>query len=376
MWEIRRSRLIAGLNLLDLVPEKVGLSSSEFVRIVGKGDTITLSVASYIMGEITLVGKGSWHGEYYIDRRVFLPFVYASKELKNKNTFKFEARKRQLIVRHGTRKATLDSQKDVSGYGSLKSVMKHKAVEIPVTEDLQELLKCGANCAVSDSIVPHLNCVYVAKGSAAVKAYAASDKVFYVGMGDTKKGKVKSSIPFPLFLITLLQEPSLKNISWRGKYIVLEFEKGIIWQSISEEALKKFPLKEIRTHASRATAKAISFVVSGRRFSKMMLRLGYYLQAVRRRDWVVKIIGSKGSSTLGVSTNIPGVRFDEKISTHDKLKRDVKVEWPLDVLEPVFAFLATKTKKLGMIVRMDEKHGVSYVTVGNYWLAVTSKKES
>jgi hypothetical protein len=82
MWEIRRSKLIAGLDLLNLIPEKVGLSSSEFVWIRGKGETITISVASYIMGEITLVGKGIWpKGDFYIDRRVLLPFIYASREL-------------------------------------------------------------------------------------------------------------------------------------------------------------------------------------------------------------------------------------------------------------------------------------------------------
>jgi hypothetical protein len=373
MWEIRRSKLIAGLDLLNLIPEKVGLSSSEFVHIYGHGETITLSVASYIMGEITLTGKGKWKGDYFIDRRVLLPFVYASKELKNKNTFQFEAKKYQLIVKHGSRKAVLDSQKDVSGYGNLRKVLKEEESEIPINDDLKELLTCGANCAVSDAIVPHLNCVYVAKGSV-VETFAASDKVFYLGLGDSK-GKVKSSIPFPLFLINLLKEPTLQKISWRGKYIVLKFEKGIIWQSISQEALKKFPLKDIRLHAKRANVLPVSLVVSGRRFSKLMLRLGYYLQAVRRRDWVVRIKGSKGSTTLYISTNIPGVRFDEKISIVDKLKKNVKVEWPLDVLEPVFAFLAQKTKKQGLVVRIDEKHGVSYVTAGQYWLAVTSKKE-
>lgn len=375
MWEIRRSRLIAGLQLLDLIPEKVGLSSSEFVRITGHGEKITLSVASYIMGEINLVGKGSWHGEYFIDRRVLLPFVYASKEIKDKNTFQFEQKKKQLIVRHGSRKAVLDNQKNVTGYGSLKSVMKEKEFEIPVSEDLQQLLTCGANCALSDAITPHLNCVFVAKGSAAVEAYAASDKVYYLGMGNTKKSKVKSSIPFPLFLINLLQEPTLKKISWRGKYIVLQFEKGIIWQSISTEALKKFPLKEIRKHAQSVSKKRVAFVVSGRRFSRLMLRLGFYLQAVRRRDWVVKIEGSRGTSSLALHTAIPGVHFSEKLSTNDKLKKDVKVEWPLDVLEPIFSFLSMKTKKLGMVVRMDEKQGVSYITCGQYWLCVSSRKE-
>src|SRR5580692_4102454 len=367
MWEIRRSKLISGLNLLDLIPEKVGLSSSEFVWIRGKGSSIVLSVASYIMGEIVLEGKGSWpKGDFFIDRRVLLPFVYASKELKNKNTFQFEIKKHQLIVRHGSRKAVFDSQKDVTGYGDLRKVLKQEESEIPVTDDLKELLSCGANCAVSDAIVPNLNCVFVAKGSV-VETFAASDKVFFLGMG-TDKGKVKSSIPFPLFLISLLQEPTLQKISWYGNYIVLKFEKGLIWQSISQEALKNFPLKDIRSHAKKATAQPVSFVVSGRRFSKLILRLSYYLQAVRRRDWVMKLKGRKNTDSLEVSTNIPGVRFDEKITISEKLKKDLKVEWPLDVLEPVFRFLATKSKKQGLVCRMDEKHGVSYVTTGQYWL--------
>ena len=52
MWEISRNRLIAGLKILELVPEKVGLSSSEFFWFRGKGEQVTISVASYIMGEI------------------------------------------------------------------------------------------------------------------------------------------------------------------------------------------------------------------------------------------------------------------------------------------------------------------------------------
>lgn len=374
MWEIRRSRLIAGLDLLNLIPEKVGLSSSEFVWIRGKKDKITLSVASYIMGEINLVGKGNWKGEYYIDRRVFLPFVYASKELKNKNNFIFEVHKKQLVVKHGNRKAVFDSQKDVHGYGDLRKIMKYEENEIPVSEELQQLLTCGANCAVSDAITPSLNCVYVNKGIA-VEAYAASDKVFFMGVGHTK-GKVKESIPFPLFLINLLQEPTLQKISWRGKYIVLQFEKGVIWQSVSQEALKKFPVKEIKKHAKSALTKPVAFLVSGRRFSKKMLRLGYYLQAVRRRDWVVKIEGSRGTSSLVLSTGVPGVKFNEKLEISAKLKKDIKIEWPLDLLENTFKFLAIRTRKQGMIVRTDDKRGVSYLTAGNYWLCVTSKKEN
>lgn len=384
MWEIRRNRLIEGLKLLDLVQEKVGLASSEFFWIHGKGDTVTFSVASYIMGEIKLVGEGEWPTDkpLYIDRRVFIPFVYASREIKNKSPFIFKLKKEQgknrnytLYVRHGNRKAEFYSQKDVHGYGDLRKIMKSKESSVPISDVLQELLQCGKNCAVTDAIVPQLNCVMVSKGKIAIQAAASSDKVFYLGVGNIKNSKIKANIPFPLFLIQLLNENGLKKVSWRGNFIVLEFDKGVIWQPVSQEALSNFPLKKIQKHAKRADKLPISFTVSSRRFTKLMLRLGFYLQALRRKDWVVTIAGKKKDQVVRLSTHISGVKFDERLPLSEPLKKNVKLNWPLDIIEPVFGFLSTKTKKLGMIVRTDDEHGVSYVRTGNYWLAITSKQE-
>jgi hypothetical protein len=377
MWEISRDRLLRRLKILDLVPEKVGLSSSEFYKIRGKGEKIVISVASYIMGEVTITGKGKWPTKrsFYIDRRVFTPFVNASLAIKNKNTFQFEIKGDMLIVRHGERKAKLASQQDVRGYGNLKKVLKEKESEVPMSDNLRTLLLCGQNCAVSDSIDPHLNCVYINKGKMAIEAFASSDKIYYMGMGDSKQEKVKASIPFPLLLIKLLTEETLEKISWRGNYIVLKFDKGIIWQPISVEASKNFPLQKIQKYEQRASKMPIIFTTSSRRLSKLMVRLGYYLQAVRRKDWIVSMAGKKGKKIISVSTNIPGANFLETMEIADKLKTDVKLEWPLDVLEPVFSFLSTKTKKLGMVVRSDERHGISYLRVGAFWLCITSKQE-
>ena len=375
MWEISRNRLIAGLKILELVPEKVGLSSSEFFWFRGKGEQVTISVASYIMGEITLTGHGEWpKQDFYVDRRMLMPFVMASLAIKNKNTFQFSIHKKVLTIKHGSRQVTFVSQRDIKGYGNLKKILKEEENEVPISDDLQELLSCGQNCAVPDSVVPHLNCVFINKGKVAIEAYSASAKVFYMGIGQGAV-KVKKAIPFPLYLIDLLKEKSLKTITWRGKYIVLKFEKGIIWQPVSEEALKSFPLKSIQKHAAKADTMPVTFTASSRRLSKLMVRLGFYLQHVRRKDWVVQMTGKKGTTSITVSTNIPGVKFKEELST-DKVKKDFSLDWPLDVLEPMFMYLSTKTKKLGVIVRTDEHHGVSYIRVGQYWLSVTSKKKA
>lgn len=378
MWEIRREDLIKGLEVLALVPEKLGIPASEFFWVRGEGNKVTMSVASYISGEIELKGIGKWpfKKDFYLDRRVFVPFVNAAREIKNKNTFQFEADGKDLKLKHGSRKASFISQTEVSGYGNLAKVMKEKKSTFPASSALKELLLCGKNCAVSDSVVPELNCVYVAKsnGALAVEAYAASDKVFYLGTGKIE-GKMSKSVPFPLFLINLLNVDGIEEISWFGKYIVVRFERGMIWQPISEEALTSFPLKRIQKHSKSTDALPKSFIVSSRRFSTAMLRLGFYLQAVRRKDWVVKLSGKKGNSTLSITTSIPGSAFVERIDTVDTLRRDVDIEWPLDVLEPVFDFLSKKTKKMALTVRVDAKDHISYIRSGSFWLAVPSKQE-
>lgn len=380
MWEIKKQSLVKVLELLAMVPEKLGIPSSEYIWIRGSGNKIKLSLASYIAGEVELEGHGDWpiDSDFFLDRRVFLPFVYASKESKNKNMFKFERYKKQLKVSHGSRKVHYDSQTKVKGYGNLKIILKDKHSLLPVSEDLKAMLMCGKNCATSDSVLPHLNCVYVTKssgGGLGVEAYAESAKVYYLGTGSLEKGKISTSIPFPLFLIGLLSVEGLQKLSWVGKYILLTFEDGKIWQPVSQEAIDSFPLRKIRRISKSGDNFNISFTASSRRFTKLMIRIGYYLQSVRRKDWVVTVKGKKGDDHVVATTNIPGAHFTEKVSVSATLKRDFTLDWALDILAPMFEFLAIKTKKVGIVVRTDEKHGSSYIRAGNYWLCTPSRQK-
>lgn len=378
MWQIKREDLIPSLETLSLVPEKLGIPSSEYFWVRGKGSTITLSVASYIAGEVTITGEGKWpiKGDFYIDRRVFLPFINVAKESKDKHRFEFVYKHKQLIISHGSRKAHFLSQDKVKGYGNLKRILKDEGNALPISDDLKSILSCGTNCAVSDAVVPHLNCVYLKSGKRKeVLSYASSEKLFYFGKGKIDDGKISTSIPFPLFLIPLLSEKGLRKISWKDKFIVLKFKHGYIWQTVSQEAIKDFPIGKIQKSIKKSRSVPTTFIASSRRFSRIMLRLGYYLQSVRRKDWVIKVKGNRGESFILVTTDIPGTHFVERISTSDVVKKTFELEWPLHVLEPMFNFLSLKTKKLGVIVRVDHKHGVSYIEVGNYWLSLPSRQE-
>lgn len=377
MFQVRREKLNEVLDIIAMVPEHLGLLPSEYIWIRGKGSKIKMSVASYISGEVELEGEGAWpfKENFYLDRRTFVPWAGAARESKDKHRFQFHRKGNQLILKHGARTVIFDNQKKISGYGDLQRIKVHSNHSVPVSNELREMLKCGSNCAVADTIQPHLNAVITMSKGSSVISYAASDYVFYVGEGKLDRNEAIDKVPFPLFLINLLDVDGLKKISCVGKYVMLRFKHGTIWQPISEEADKKFPLGRIKKYAKQARTLPVTFTTSGRRFSRMMVRLGYYLQSVRRRDWVVVVKGNKGDESVKLRSRIPGVHFREAITVSEKLLKDFKIEWPLATLAPVFDFLSKRTRKMPLVVRINHKAKISYVQAGKFWLCVPSRQE-
>jgi hypothetical protein len=377
MFQVKRESLNTVLDILAMVPEKSGLPSSEYIWCRAKGSRLTMSVASYISGEVILDGEGDWPFEenFYLDRRTFVPWVTVARESKDKHRFQFERRHNELIATHGKRSVMFTNQKKIRGYGDLKRIKGSITHSVPVSESLKEMLRCGSNCAVSDTIQPHLNAVVTMSKRGKVLSYAASDYVFYMGEGTLDRDEAIDKIPFPLFLINLLDVDGLRSINCVGKYVMLKFKHGAIWQPISEEANKNFPLSRIKKYAKQANSLPVTFTTSGRRFSRLMVRLGYYLQSVRRRDWVATVHGEKGSENIKLRTKIPGVDFKESTSISGKIKHDFTIEWPLASLSPVFDFLSKRTKKMPLVVRINHKQKISYVQAGKFWLCVPSRQE-
>lgn len=375
MWTTKRNDLTAVLDIIAMIPEKLGLPSSEYIWIRGRGSKITMSVASYMSAEVKLEGKGDWpfKESFFLDRRSFVPWVRSAREHKDKHLFEFHKNENQLILRHGSRKVEFDNQKKIHGYGNLARIKKEAISTIPISKELRSLLNCGSNCAVSDTIQPHLNCVYTMGKGKFVVSYAASDYVFFIGQG-ASDGEIKEKIPFPLFLINLLADEGIKKITYAEKYILLHFKHGIVWQPISEEAIKKFPLKRIGKYSKASQDYPRAFTVSSRRFSNTALRLSYYLQSERRRDWVIIIKGNRGDDKIYMNSLLPGINFREKLDVSDKVKKSFKVEWPLGWLVRVFDFLSKNTKKVPLELRVDNHNAHSYVRAGSYWLAIPSKQ--
>ena len=302
-WQVSREALLQMLEILEQVPARLGITSSQFYRVqkLPNGKT-RWTLAADATGILDLAGTGEWPipgSFFYLNRQVFAPFVQVAKELKNKSPFEFTLSGKSIIVRHGRRKAVFHSQPIVEGYAEKLSGNSLNRVEL--SDHAKGLIYCARDCASGDSLTPELNCVYVNPGKNTINVYASNQKVQYRARSKTTE-QFKEAVPLPLFLVTLLGSRHLNAIEWKKGLVVLRFPGGEIWQPVSSKA-EQFPRASISQHIISGSTKPVLFRVESRRIALALQRLGLYLQAIRREDWVLQLRGKKGSQELELPTH-------------------------------------------------------------------------
>lgn len=329
------------------MPARPGILSSEFFQIIAKGNgVLNFSIASEIKGEYNVKGKGKWPCEenYYLDRRVFIPFVLEAGNIKSDAPFVFSYAKKSLLVRNGKRKARFDGQPPLKGYGFEDNERDKKIKSrLELTAHARFLIHCALNCAANDHATPQLKCVYVQPVGKVVNIYATNRTILYQAKS---KDQIKPPIPipFPLFLVGLLEEEAITEVQWRETYVALVFPQGQIWQSVSSSARKKFPHSSIDFYIKKSHKAPDLFDIPTKKFAQVISRLGIYLGAVRRQDWLLTIEGERGAKELTLTSVVPQTTFHEKLALESALKTSFKMNWPLDMLLPVFEFMKTKDK--------------------------------
>lgn len=351
IWTVSKEALFHAIDLLELVPTRPGIPASEYIKAErGKLGFVNFQIASEISGFIPLKGDGEWPAKlWYIDRRLFIPFVLAGKALKTKSDFEFTLDTELLVIKHGSRKASFTKSPDVPGYGELPT---GSGSAISLSPESLGLIACAREFASGDPTTPELNCVFIepstSKGD--LRIYAATKRIIYAARSG-EKVKMPSSLPMPPFLVSLLTNEHLKKLYWTKKEIVLEFDTGRVWQATSVKA-GRFPVAAVQKWMTEGKTYPEAFHVDSKLFAAAVSRLGTYLTAVRREDWVLIIRGTKGSNKLSLTSSVPQSSFKETVSGAT-IKTDVEVKWPLDLLVPMYNFLSTK-KEGDLTVHIDD----------------------
>lgn len=373
-WEVRRDVLLEGIRLLDLVPSQSGIPSSDFF-LVEKTDKVAgrvwMSTAGSAVANVHLDGTGDWPFEkhFYLDRRLFTPFVSTFRGVKNKHNFEFlRTTKNDLRVKCGHPYEDFSAQPSVMGYGEKPKL--GAATKLAMSEKLLAAMKCAASYSASEAGAPHLACVYVVPTKKGVELYASNQKtllrVKYLG-GHT----FKTPIPFPPTMLSAIQaDPS--DLVWSKPNVFARFPTGIVWQPISAQAERDFPLDEVRDVLNRGKASEyLAFRAKASRFARVIERLTLYLQYVRKEDWVLNITGTKGSEHLFLYARLPNAVITEHLSIEQPLRSSFKFDWPLDQLSGLFAVSSSDDV---VEVKLEPDAGMSYVKCGMVELAMSTKR--
>jgi hypothetical protein len=366
-WTVSKDVLLEAVDVMSLVPSQPGVPSSEFFRIIRKGKACKFCLSSIVSGEISVVGKGRFPFKiFYLDRKVFLPFVGVAKELRGDLPFVFTAKGKHLLVMHGKRRAVFNASTKVMGY----TFQPNEKLQSKVVLDqkARKLITCARDCSPNDTVSPVLNCVYIRPYNKGLGVYATNTLVMFKGRASAK---ISPRIPLPLGLVPLLGSEQLKSVHWRKRLVALHFSCGNVWQPVSAKALKRFPVSAIEKVMQRAQAYPLLFKVKSQRFGKVIARLGMYLGAVRRQDWVLELVGIAGKRSVKLVSNVPGSSFKEVVVASAPMKKDFALTWPLSNLLPVFEYLASSRQPIAV----RSKGGISYVSTPTVQVSIARKKE-
>lgn len=330
---------------------------------------VWMSTAGGAVANVKLDGTGIWPYQkpFYLDRRLFTPFVSTFREIKNKFNFEFSrTEKGDLRVRCGKPFEDFSPQPSVMGYGEVSKLTD--ASKIVISEDLLVLMKSAASYAASEAGAPHLACVYLLPSKNGLELLASNQKTMFRAKyngGHT----FKQAIPFPPAMLSVIQADGLKELVWSKPSIFARFAKGVVWQSVSAQAERDFPAAEIRDTLIRGKKIAPAFTAKASRFARVMERLSAYLQYVRKEDQVVGITGTKGSETVFLVVRLPNTIIHETLLVSEPVKTAFKFDWPLDQLSGLFGGEVVEVR-----LEPEEWAGMSYVKCGLIELALSTRR--
>lgn len=337
-WQVPKDALEGACKIISNVPPRNGIKSSEYIKVskAGKDGAYFMLTSDLLSRALIRTGEEfPFTDEFFLDRRLFLPFIEAGMETKS-SSYEFIVKEDgKLIVKHGNRRAQYERLKPVSGYEDVPDIAKAKSASID--KRWIDLVDVAHDCATDDPITPHLNCVYINPRKKHLEVYSSNGLVIFRGRTDSQK-TLTEAIAFPLLLIDSLRLDNATKMLWTSKVALVEFPKGKIWQAVKIQARKNFPVTDVLKLMQEAESDEVVLSVNSSVLSSIANRISTYVAALSRDVLTFAIKLEKGSRKVVISSGVDMSFFQETLTMNLPASRDVLLEWPLDQVMPVLIY--------------------------------------
>lgn len=373
-FAIPKKALEDGMKLLEAVPTRNGITSSEYIKTVMKDNKhLIMSLASELSGDAVLpfASKKHYESTLYLDRRMLRPFVAAGVDLTTSDLYEFFITGNGVIVKNGARTANLESNNSASGYEKMPDFSKGFSIELQ--EDWTSITNCATLCACTDPIAPALNCVHVSPEDGKVYIRASDTLLVFQGVIPAASFPCEEAIALPLELVDRINLFSTGLCHYSPKWAMLQFPVGNIWQSVKSECRKSFPVDSIRDIAKNIVKEGTVVSVLGTQsLVEASSRINDYMQSAIRDNPVLVLTIKAGSKKARLSSSTVGAAFDEVVMLESKSDNDYQVEWPLQAVLPILNYC----KNAGAAKIIQDASGKTCLKAGRVTLVLGKKKKS
>lgn len=360
--EVEYEKFIEAVKLLDQVPGRTGYLCSYAIKM-NFDKQLKMYLSSEVSAEVQVQTTNHQLDkpmELFLDRRLFFPFITA-KVSTAPIIFSCNGTD-ELLVKQGRRKAKFASMQAVTGYAIPPKLDAANHIDL---SSQAELIKCASSCAVNDPMFPQYSCVYMGTGKdkSNCLVIATNQLAVFCGVFYHKGGL--TAFPFPLSLVSL--QASAKDTCVLPKMVLLKFDNGVVWQSLSVKA-SSFP-KDTLLGLLKPDGD-VQLVLDSGEFAKILDRLSLYLSGISKEEWVIEFSRATGDDKVLVKATVQQAVFTEYLKPQSG-KDELSFMWPFaHVIEPL-SYMVKQCKQI-KVYNVKDDRGYLIVGGGNY-LAVSKK---
>lgn len=348
--QITIEALTSALDTVTVVPQRPGITSSEFIELKLVANKLKLYLASEVIGyaEAPCTTEQGEKWVFHVDRSLLVPFIAPSRGKEGE--ISFELNDTTLTVKAGRRVAKYQAPGEpVKGYGTAPAADDEKPLNFK-TADVAHL-QLAAKYVNQDALKPELTSIHV--GPSGIVA-AQSTIYFHI----RHKVGVEGFIP-PMF------PDLLKGTGWevRGSSsgMRVAYPDGYVYQLLNDAVVKGFPTQVILTNLKAARALVPRFVVKAGRFHDVFSRLKGYVAAVGSGGNNVFAVGAAGDKALQLAVRTPQATFDERLLLAEPLAADLAETLHLEWLIPFLEHLSSNADATVTVRWADDGPLVHYI---------------
>src|ERR1019366_2712898 len=169
-----------------------------------------------------------------------------------------------------------------------------------------------------------------------------------------EKAKLPEKLAFPVYLIPFLGKAGVQTVRARERDVLLDFNCGHIWQPLSVKAQKGFPIAMVESLITDGKKYPERFRLHAHKLGSVVGRFSAYLGSAKKEDWTMTVRAEQGARYVVFESLVQQARFREQIAVEESVREAFSLDWPLDILVPIFEYLA-KDRETVLSVRFGKK---------------------